>query len=187
LPSRSPSTWISTWRGRAIAFSRYTVSSPKNFLASLRARSQALAISPAAATRRIPLPPPPEAALSMTGKPIFVRGRPVASSVVSQRAPGTIGTPAAAMASRAAVLLPICAHGAGGRTDEDDAGPLARLGKRRVLAEEAVAGVDGVAAGLLRDVDDLVDAQVALGRPRRPDGVGLVGHPHVQRRAVDSE
>ena len=48
------------------------MSSPKNFFASLRARSQALAISAALATRRMPLPPPPDAALSITGKPIFV-------------------------------------------------------------------------------------------------------------------
>ena len=82
------------------------MSSPKNFFASLRARSQALAISAALATRRIPLPPPPDAALSITGKPIFVAAA-VASSVVSQRAPGTMGTPAADILSRAAVLLPI--------------------------------------------------------------------------------
>ena len=42
----------------------------------------------------MPLPPPPEAALSITGKPIFVAAA-TASSVVSQRAPGTMGTPAA--------------------------------------------------------------------------------------------
>ena len=54
----------------------------------------------------MPLPPPPDAALSMTGKPIFVAAA-TASSVVSQRAPGTMGTPAAVILSRAAVLLPI--------------------------------------------------------------------------------
>ena len=129
------------------------------------------------------MPPPPEAALSMTGKPIFVAAA-IASSVVSQRAPGTMGTPAAAILSRAAVLLPIGAHRARGRADEDDARPLARLGQRGVLAEEAVAGVDGVAAGLLRDVDDLVDAQVALGGGRGADGVRLVGDAHVEGGAV---
>ena len=78
-----------------------------------------------------------------------------------------MGTPAADILSRAAVLLPIGAHRARGRADERDARALARLGERGVLAEEAVAGVDGVAAGLLRDVDDLVDAQVALAPPAR--------------------
>ena len=83
------------------------MSSPKNFFASLRARSHALAISLAAFTRRIPLPPPPLDALSITGKPIFSAAA-TASSVVSHVAPGTMGTPAALMRARAAVLLPIC-------------------------------------------------------------------------------
>ena len=52
------------------------------------------------------MPPPPLAALSMTGKPIFVAAA-VASSLVSHRAPGTMGTPAADILSRAAVLLPM--------------------------------------------------------------------------------
>ena len=57
-------------------------------------------------------------------------------------------------------------------------------GKRRVLAEEAVAGVNRVAAALLRGVDDLVDPQVALARGGGPDGVGLVGEAHVERGAI---
>ena len=32
---------------------------------------------------------------------------------------------------------------------------------------------------------DLVDAEVALGRGRGADGVGLVGHAHVERGAID--
>src|SRR6185295_15085137 len=39
--------------------------------------------------------------------------------------------------------------------------------------------------GALRRVDDLVDAEVALRRGRRPDRVRLVGDAHVQRGAVD--
>ena len=105
------------------------MSSPKNFFASLRARSQALAMSSARSTRRMPLPPPPEAALSITGKPIFVAAA-IASSVVSHMAPGTMGTPAALIWSRAAVFEPICAHRARRRADEDDARALARLGER---------------------------------------------------------
>jgi hypothetical protein len=53
----------------------------------------------------MPLPPPPAEALSITGKPIFFAAA-TASSVVSQRAPGTMGTPAEAILSRAAVFEP---------------------------------------------------------------------------------
>ena len=95
-----------------------------------------------------------------------------------------MGTPAADILSRAAVLLPIARIALARRADEDDAGPLAGLGQSGVLAQEAVARVDGVAAGPLGDVDDLVDAQVALARGRRADGVRLVGHAHVERRAI---
>ena len=72
------------------------------------------------------MPPPPEAALSMTGKPIFFAAA-IASSVVSQRAPGTMGTPAADILSRAAVLLPIARIALAGGPMNDDAGALARL------------------------------------------------------------
>ena len=61
------------------------------------------------------------------------------------------------------------------RADEDDPGLLAGARERGVLGEEAVAGVDRLGARLLRDLEDLVDLQVALagrargraGRPRR--------------------
>ena len=54
----------------------------------------------------MPLPPPPEAALSITGKPIFFAAA-TASSAVSHIAPGTMGTPASAIFLRAAVFEPI--------------------------------------------------------------------------------
>ena len=50
--------------------------------------------------------------------------------------------------------------------------------------EEAVAGVDPVGAGLLGDLDQLVDAQVRLGRGVAAERVRLVGLPHVQRVPV---
>src|SRR5262249_52349296 len=42
----------------------------------------------------------------------------------------------------------------GGRPDEGDARVLARLREGRVLGEEAVAGVHGLRAGLLADLED---------------------------------
>src|SRR4029077_5490139 len=50
-------------------------------------------------------------------------------------------------------------HGFGGRTDENDPGVFAGAGERGIFGEEAVAGMDRVAAGAACDVDDLVDAK----------------------------
>ena len=72
----------------------------------------------------------------------------------------------------------------GGRADEDDAGLLAGARERGVLGEEAVAGVDRLGAGLLRDLEDLLDHQVALVAAARAEQVRLVGAPRVRRVAV---
>ena len=42
----------------------------------------------------------------------------------------------------------------------------------------------GVGAGRARGVDQLVDAEVALGRRARPDVDGLIGVAHVPRAAI---
>ena len=83
--------------------------------------------------------------------------------------------------------LGLVAHAAdhvGGRTHEGDALFDDRLGKGRVLAQEAVAGVDRVGLRLLGGADDPVDAQVAVARGGVADLDGLVGHPHMQRTGV---
>ena len=55
----------------------------------------------------------------------------------------------------------------------------------RALGEEAVAGIDRVRAGELRDADDLVDVQVRSDRmPALADQVRLVGLLPMQRVAV---
>ena len=64
------------------------------------------------------------------------------------------------------------------RPEEHDAGALARLGEVRVLAQEAVAGMDRLRAGLRRGrVEDRVltsDNSRAAGGRTEPDGcVGL--------------
>ena len=71
------------------------------------------------------------------------------------------------------------------RADEDDPGLLAGAGERRVLGEEAVAGVHGLGAGLLDDLEDPLDVEVALGGRRAAEQVGLVGALDVQRVAVE--
>ena len=77
--------------------------------------------------------------------------------------------------SIAVFLLPDISENVGRGTDEDDAVLLAGPSKIGVLAEEAVAGVDRVGAGELRDTDHLVDVQVRANRViDLTDLVGLV-------------
>jgi hypothetical protein len=83
--------------------------------------------------------------------------------------------------------LGLVAHledGLGRRADEGDARRRAGLGEVFVLRQEAVAGVDGVGAALGAGGEDLVDAQVALARRRRPDGHRVVGGEHVSRGTI---
>jgi len=62
------------------------------------------------------------------------------------------------------------------RSDERDPRPGAGLGQRRVLGEEPVAGVDGVRAALLGDLDDRVWIEIGPDRVTElSDLVGLVG------------
>ncbi len=62
--------------------------------------------------------------------------------------------------------------------DPDEAGVDHGLGEVGVLGEEAVAGVDGVGAGLGRGVEDLVEHQVGLGRGGAAQCERLVGELH---------
>jgi hypothetical protein len=54
------------------------------------------------------------------------------------------------------------------------------LGEAGVLGEEAVAGVDGVRAGLLGDLDELVLQQVGVTRRRAAQRIRLIGDGHVE-------
>ncbi len=68
--------------------------------------------------------------------------------------------------------------------DELDAGCLADLGEAGVLAEEAIAGMDGVHVGDFRGADDGGNVQVAARALGRPDADGLVGEADVGTVAV---
>ena len=74
--------------------------------------------------------------------------------------------------------------GAGVGADEDDAGRLQRARKRLALGQEAVTGMHGLRAGLAAGLHDPVDQEIALGRRRRADQHGLIGHFDMQRVAV---
>jgi hypothetical protein len=71
------------------------------------------------------------------------------------------------------------------RSDEGDAGRLARARQTGVLGQEAVPRVDGVRPRLARHPDDLVDVEVGPHRvPALADEVGLVGLGAVHGVAV---
>ena len=70
------------------------------------------------------------------------------------------------------------------RPDPGQPGVDDRLGEPGVLGEEPVAGVDRVGTGLRRDVEELVDDEVAVAGGRATEGVRLVRHLDVQRVPV---
>src|SRR5262249_8290134 len=72
-------------------------------------------------------------------------------------------------------------HRARRRTDERDAFRLAGRGELAVLGEEAVARMYGVGARALRDVEDLVEAEIAVRRGGGADGVRPVRRANVER------
>ena len=72
----------------------------------------------------------------------------------------------------------------GRRADERDTLLGAAPREVGVLGEKAVAGMDGVAPGILGNRKNRVDVEVALGRGCRADAVGVLGELHVQRLAV---
>ena len=74
--------------------------------------------------------------------------------------------------------------GLGAGADKGDAGIGARGGKFGMFGEKAIARMDGIHAGLAGDIDNLVDAQIALAAGCRADAIGLVGVAHMQRGAV---
>ena len=62
----------------------------------------------------MPIPPPPAAALTMTGKPIRSASAAAAAALVSgSRLPGATGTPACSIRFLARILSPICSMAAG--------------------------------------------------------------------------
>ncbi len=70
------------------------------------------------------------------------------------------------------------------RADPDQSGALDCLGEHRAFREKAVTGMYRVGPGPCSRVEQAIDRQVALGGRRRADGHGLVGRPHVGRRAI---
>ena len=72
----------------------------------------------------------------------------------------------------------------GRRADELDVRGAADLGEVGVLAQQAVAGMDGIDVGDFGGGDDGGNVEIAVGGARRADADGLVGKANVQRVAV---
>ena len=98
--------------------------------------------------------------------------------------PGTIGTPASDISSRARVFDPIASIALAGGPMNTTPGLLAGLGEVGVLGEESVSGVDRLGPGLLGRLEDLLDVQVALGRNGRAQQMGLVGLADVRSLTI---
>jgi hypothetical protein len=67
--------------------------------------------------------------------------------------------------------------------DEGDACISAGFGERRVLAEKAVAGMHGIAAGRRCPLHDGLDVEIGSSAAAR-DFDRLVGNPHMQRQRI---
>ena len=132
----------------------------------------------------MPLPPPPAAALSSTGiAELLGRG----ARIVRTRDPFCARHERHAGRAHLGLRARLVAHPlhhVGRRADEDEIVVLARADEVGVLGEEAVAGMHRLAAGRLGRRDERRDAEVALGRGRRPDPHGAIGEPHVERVLV---
>ena len=83
-----------------------------------------------------------------------------------------------------AVLQPHGADRGGRRTDEHDAGGRAGFGELGALGEEAVAGMDALRAGAPRDLDDLLDRQIAFAAGGGPIRCASSHGAHMQRAGV---
>ena len=132
---------------------------------------------------RMPRPPPPSDALMSTGYPSASATTPRPPRRTAPSLPGTRGTSALRASSRARILLP-SRRIASGRADELDVAGAADLGEVRVLAEEAVAGVDRLGVGDLGGGDEARDVEVALGAVLGSDADALVGEADGERAGV---
>ena len=181
-PLPSASTWISMWRGASMYFSTYTAPLPKAACASalrlahggvqLRGLVHDADALAAAAGRRLDHHRQADRARATSSAS--------AASSTTPSEPGVTGTPAAVMVARAAALSPIRSIDSGLRADELDALLAAEARELGALGQEAIAGMDGLGAGLQRRLDQGRHDEVALRRRRRADAHRLVGVAHVQ-------
>ena len=132
------------------------------------ARCDGLGEMPGRRTIRMPRPPPPNEALTSSGKPrAAARSAGRRSSVMVDA--GQHGHPGGGHDGLGLHLGTHRGDGVRRRADEDQPGVAAGAGERGVLRQETVPGVDRVGAGRGGGRDDQVAAQVGIGggRPGR--------------------
>ena len=115
------------------------------------------------AIARMPLPPPPAAAFSITGKPSSAHVAAIsAASSLGVLLPGTIGTPAAFgfLLGRGLVAQPL--DRLRRWADEDQSCGFDRARKCGILREKAKPRMDRLRTCCLRGGDDGIDTQIAF-------------------------
>ena len=138
-------------------------------------------------TTRMPRPPPPIDALTITGiaELLGERLRFVDRLRPARRCRTGPARSAFWAMSPGGDLVAELFEDLRSRADEDDARPRGRRGRSRVLGQEAVAGMDGVDLVLLGQRDDAGDVEIGADRlAGLADAVGLVGLEAVQGEAV---
>ena len=131
----------------------------------------ALSSSLRSRTMDMPRPPPPMAALMMSGIAVFLgEEQGVLLALHRVRGAGDDGHAGLDGDGAGGDLVAHGVQGFRGGADEGDAGLAAGAGEVGVLGEEAVAGVDGVHPLVHGQLHDFVDGQVGAHRascPRR--------------------
>ena len=136
-------------------------------------------------TIRIPRPPPPADALTMTGKPISrARTRASSSFFKGSGLPGRIGTPGFLHRTSGLNLIAHNANHVGAWADELDIASFADFGEVGRLGQKAIAGMNGINVRDLGGADDGRDIQIALSGGAPADADGFVRKAHVERVAV---
>jgi hypothetical protein len=106
------------------------------------------------------------------------------SSVTAPSEPGTVGTPAAFIASMARHLVAHQADGVGAGADEGKSGAFDRFSEIGVLREKTVTGVNSLGVGDFGGADDRRNVQVAVASRRRADAQRFVGEAYMHQVTV---
>ena len=185
LPWLSARTWTSMCRGVVTSRSRNSVSSPKALAATRRAVARVASRSSGAFDDVHALPAAAGGGLDQQRE--ADAGRGLDQLRVRHAGFGDARDHRDAVAGDVVLGADLVAHDVQGfdaGADERDPGLLQGAGEVDVLAQEAVARVHGLGAGVAAGLDDGLDLEVALGGGRGADPHGDVGLAHVPGAGV---
>src|SRR5579864_9375465 len=133
---------------------------------------------------RMPRPPPPAEAFTITGKPTcFAHSSASPSLATIPSDPGRIGTPAFFIADRAFSFSPI-RRVTSGRGPMNLIPLISQTSAKFAFSASTVSRMNRLHIGDLRRADNAGNVQVAVRQLRRTDTNCLVGKLNVQRIAV---